>query len=52
MMRVAGESQGGGINEVYIPRDEFGKGCLGFGADVFREQFMVSQFGHLQNDVR
>jgi hypothetical protein len=52
VMRIAGETQRGGIDEVHIPRDEGGKGGLGFGAGEFGEQFVVVQFRHLPNDVR
>jgi hypothetical protein len=44
---ISGEPHRGGIDEVHIPRDEGGKRRLGFGADVFPEQFMVIPFGHL-----
>ena len=47
VMRIAGEAQRGGINEVHIPRNEAGKRRLGFGAGELREQFMVVRFGHL-----
>ena len=51
-MRIAGETPRGGIDEVHVPRDERGKGGLGFGAGEFGEQFVVIQFSHLPNDVR
>ena len=47
MMRVAAEPQRGGINEVHMARDEFGKGRLGAAAGEFGEQLVVVQFGHL-----
>ena len=47
VMRIAGETPGGRMDEVYIPRDQDGKCRFGSGAGIFREQFMVIQFGHL-----
>ncbi len=52
VMRIAGEPQRGGMDEVHIPGGERVKRRLGFAAGVFREQFMVIQSGHPTNDVR
>jgi hypothetical protein len=52
VMRITGETQRGGIDEVHISRDDGGNGSLGFVAGEFGEQFKVVQFRHLSNHVR
>jgi hypothetical protein len=52
LMRIACVPQRGGINLVHVPRDEFGKSCLGMECDVFAQQGIVIQFLHFTYKCR
>ncbi len=51
-MRIAHHSQRGGINEVNVPPNQFGKRRLGSASGVIAQQLLIAQTVHSRDSTR